>query len=684
MLDCLPANVSRMETEAGWKIVWDPFPNPTPERARPGSTSHAPQFDPRSSTSCQHGMPACQETGGANHPGYFRASLDRFAHYLHGPPSGNPTEEAGQDVPADPTRDSGSSGGSALAAQSAFFAPAQHPHKQQQLHVSPASPTSFFAPPQQQPLHGGPASPGAHSHLAAPAPRPRWSVERPLFAPPASAGHPSIIPEDVSVEAGSVIEADAAAPQRPSCLSNVGRVGLHSRVEAVLNSSALLTGMVLPERGPTAPHSVSVLMDAWGLMAPTGAAAAASALAHQQSHPLAPALQPGGHPTGDLGGRLSVDLPRDHSLALQRLTALTGADMEQVLPDGIPTGDRQQRASLHLHSRLSIGQLHGPGLPTHFSGLRMGDVAATTEGGRRASLSFAAGELPSIAEVRLSGHQRHRHGHQHHSRHSTQDDHHGHGSSNQAPGKAVGGLERAAPVRPSIDTRGVTPFASAAYACFSEEQEEQQEECPVGMEARHAHPDRGGHGRRVSQAGYAAFQAGAGRTAQRAAGPEDSGGADEGQSSRRSSSVGSSSSWGSSTWSASLVDQVADEARMNLKAEQQVESAEEDAAPAPGAAPNRVARLSCQLVRIAASLSHSNASMLLDQGYSLVVPVQPASIYEHTLMARPNFREREGPGSSYMFLLVNACLLACLVVGSVLDARMNKAQSDFGRALGLS
>lgn len=52
--------------------------------------------------------------------------------------------------------------------------------------------------------------------------------------------------------------------------------------------------------------------------------------------------------------------------------------------------------------------------------------------------------------------------------------------------------------------------------------------------------------------------------------------------------------------------------------------------------------LSRQLVDLAASLCPANASMLLDQGYSLAVPVVPTSIYEHTLVARPNFKERCG------------------------------------------
>ena len=59
-----------------------------------------------------------------------------------------------------------------------------------------------------------------------------------------------------------------------------------------------------------------------------------------------------------------------------------------------------------------------------------------------------------------------------------------------------------------------------------------------------------------------------------------------------------------------------------------------------GIMPARLSEMSRQLVDIAASLSPANADMLLDRGYSMVVPVLPASIYEHTLVARPNFKLR--------------------------------------------
>lgn len=53
--------------------------------------------------------------------------------------------------------------------------------------------------------------------------------------------------------------------------------------------------------------------------------------------------------------------------------------------------------------------------------------------------------------------------------------------------------------------------------------------------------------------------------------------------------------------------------------------------------------LSAQLVDIASSLSHANASMLLESSVgsgSLVLPVLPAALYEHSIAVRPNFDRR--------------------------------------------
>lgn len=89
----------------------------------------------------------------------------------------------------------------------------------------------------------------------------------------------------------------------------------------------------------------------------------------------------------------------------------------------------------------------------------------------------------------------------------------------------------------------------------------------------------------------------------------------------------------------------------------------------------RVAAISQQLVQIASALSPANASMLLDGGGSMVVPVLPQSIFEHTLVARPNFKLKQSPSTSYMFLIVNLSLLCALIAGSVLEYFYNPAAS---------
>jgi hypothetical protein len=86
-----------------------------------------------------------------------------------------------------------------------------------------------------------------------------------------------------------------------------------------------------------------------------------------------------------------------------------------------------------------------------------------------------------------------------------------------------------------------------------------------------------------------------------------------------------------------------------------------------GGAAARVREVSQQLVNIASSLSPDNASMLLQSGYSMLVPVLPTSVYEHTLVARPNFQLRKTPPSNWMFVLVNGALIAAMVAGSVIE-----------------
>ena len=127
-----------------------------------------------------------------------------------------------------------------------------------------------------------------------------------------------------------------------------------------------------------------------------------------------------------------------------------------------------------------------------------------------------------------------------------------------------------------------------------------------------------------------------------------------------------------------------------------------DAGP-PSAARQRQQNLSVQLVRLASALSPASASMLR-QGSSMVVPVVPGSVFDHTIAAQPNFQSRQAwldhaalwlcieayhavpplaqncrqtPPSNYMFILVNGAILVFLAVGSWLDVEYNPARTIF-------
>lgn len=56
---------------------------------------------------------------------------------------------------------------------------------------------------------------------------------------------------------------------------------------------------------------------------------------------------------------------------------------------------------------------------------------------------------------------------------------------------------------------------------------------------------------------------------------------------------------------------------------------------------------------------HANSSLLL--------PVLPSNIFDHTIAARPSFEHRQAPRRNFMFLCVNGLLLAGLIAGAILD-----------------
>ncbi|KAK9789026.1 hypothetical protein WJX73_003117 [Symbiochloris irregularis] len=55
-------------------------------------------------------------------------------------------------------------------------------------------------------------------------------------------------------------------------------------------------------------------------------------------------------------------------------------------------------------------------------------------------------------------------------------------------------------------------------------------------------------------------------------------------------------------------------------------------------------------------------------GDALVIPTEPASIYEHSIVAQPNFENRVVGKGNYLFILINGLLIIGAIVGSILDA----------------
>jgi len=56
-----------------------------------------------------------------------------------------------------------------------------------------------------------------------------------------------------------------------------------------------------------------------------------------------------------------------------------------------------------------------------------------------------------------------------------------------------------------------------------------------------------------------------------------------------------------------------------------------------------------------------------DTAATCVLPVQPTSIYEHSIAARPNFDLRHKPASSMVFVWVNVGIITAIIVGAALE-----------------
>ncbi|KAL4423966.1 hypothetical protein ABPG75_001267 [Micractinium tetrahymenae] len=605
----------RVETEAGWKICWDPFEDPAKVRAKEAATAGAPQ----GSRMLSFGVGSL-EAGASHARRLVHKSVDFLSSRLsfHWGGAGDagrsqrPLPPPSQQQQQEPPGASGSGMGMHQAPAGGLqdgLTPTGHAKTtgvtftvsgEGSEHVSAGVGAHCCCPagcreprPSDNSDAGSAASTGVDpvrvstsSSRASPF---AAQSQQPMAEAQARAAHRSLdwtqpaqqpahvairVPEGVSSAAaeafmrGAQLSATLQGSQglvsayspavelhRRRPLSNFGRVALLSRGDTVLTSSALLTSMVLPERTSAAPDSVSVLLDAVGHVAPASDVEGATAQGRQQSHQLLPGLQgPRRLDNGPAGKRAGWACWLSSSWCFGWLAVCGAASCRPSFP--------LKKTRAPPTPPLSAGAQHSVTLPAeqlvalhHLTGASVELASPTVDFG-----TWRGGGAGSAASPFLA-----------------------------APGGA-----------------NVSPAEGAAAA---------------------------GAAQRDTQAG----------------GGDLSGGSSE----------------------ASLVEELAGEAQ------------QEQAQHAPaGAAPDRVSLVSRQLVDLAASLCPTNASMLLDQGYSLAVPVVPATIYEHTLVARPNFRERESPASNWMFVIVNGLLLGCLVVGSVLDVKMNKSGSDVADAMG--
>jgi hypothetical protein len=262
----------------------------------------------------------------------------------------------------------------------------------------------------------------------------------------------------------------------------------------------------------------------------------------------------------------SVALPIEQSMALGRLTELTGADVSVVLPP------------------LVRGSGPGDGM---------------------ANVSLAAGQLPTISAVDAVRPY----------------------LVAQASSMAAGAARD-----PSSPTSGTASYLSPRAAAQSAPAE-------PGSPPSHPIEPEGGLGR-ISETSSLALS-GAELSGVLSTGVKPSAAAQGVQRSPQASGLSqqqaAAKSAGSSLFTeATPEEDAAEAAEAAAEAALADELAAEEFHDMPVS--TRVAAISQQLVQIASALSPANASMLLDGGGSMVVPVLPQSIFEHTLVARPNFK----------------------------------------------
>ena len=68
-----------------------------------------------------------------------------------------------------------------------------------------------------------------------------------------------------------------------------------------------------------------------------------------------------------------------------------------------------------------------------------------------------------------------------------------------------------------------------------------------------------------------------------------------------------------------------------------------------------------------AALERAGTAATAASSVTCILPVKPATIYEHSIAARPNFDQKQKPASSKAFLLVNGIIITLVVVCSSLE-----------------
>jgi hypothetical protein len=67
------------------------------------------------------------------------------------------------------------------------------------------------------------------------------------------------------------------------------------------------------------------------------------------------------------------------------------------------------------------------------------------------------------------------------------------------------------------------------------------------------------------------------------------------------------------------------------------------------------------------ALERAGSAATAASSVTCILPVKPATIYEHSIAARPNFDQKQKPAASKVFLWVNTIIIVVVTVCSALE-----------------